>query len=263
MATPLTKRYRNGDLYERPKVIEDAIKNLLNESLENLTRRANIPDTSSPDYIPSECIVHFIRGARRRDDEPMMTALLPVLLRRCESILLSKISKDLPRAEEIREEILGQFGELFAADGNGSNPNELDFFEVRFNQAFRTFRIDILREERRKDIVRGQSNIPAPYEEDGEAPSDDEFFVRLSKEFHTPAPQESAFKLEQIKQAIDTLPAEERKAVVLCHILGYEQESDDPQKRTAATICGVTGKTIRNRLRRAAARLSKLKELIQ
>jgi DNA-directed RNA polymerase specialized sigma24 family protein len=42
--------------------------------------------------------------------------------------------------------------------------------------------------------------------------------------------------------------------------MGYAEEADDPAKRTAATICGVTGRTIRNRLTRAAATLSRFKE---
>lgn len=263
MATPLTKHYKNGRLYERPSHIEKAITNLNNESLENLARRANIRETSSPDYILSECVVHLIREARQRDDEPMLTALLPVLLRRCERNLLSKISNDLPRAEEIREEILGQFAELFAADGIDESTNELDFFEIRFNQAFRTFRIDILRQEQRKDPVLGHSKIPVSFEESGDTMSDDEFFVKLSKEFHAQPSQERDFVLREIKKAINALPADEREVVVLCCVLGYEQESNDPDKRTAAKICGVTGKTIRNRLGRAAARLSQFKELIQ
>ena len=36
---------------------------------------------------------------------------------------------------------------LFAADGQGENPDELDFYECRFNRAFRMFRIDFLRSE--------------------------------------------------------------------------------------------------------------------
>jgi DNA-directed RNA polymerase specialized sigma24 family protein len=56
------------------------------------------------------------------------------------------------------------------------------------------------------------------------------------------------------------LPPEERDAVILCHVMGYPEESDDPAKRTAATICGVTGRTTRNRLKRAAAKLSRFKE---
>jgi DNA-directed RNA polymerase specialized sigma24 family protein len=42
--------------------------------------------------------------------------------------------------------------------------------------------------------------------------------------------------------------------------MGYAEEADDPATRTAATICGVTGRTIRNRLTRAAAKLSRFKE---
>ena len=262
MARPLNKCYPDGSRYSRPEKIESSINGLLAENIDTLSRRAGLHE-SSPEYIASECLVHLIRDARRRDDEPAMTALLPLLLRRCESILLSKVSKDLPHAEEIREEILGRFGEVLAADGSGDYADELDFFEVHFNQAFRTFRIDILRQERRKERVRGQSSISTPDEEDGNSTSDDEFFVKLSKEFRAPATQEGALVLGQIKEAIDALPADERKAVILCHMMGYEQESDDPEKITAATICGVTGRTIRNRLNRAAMRLSSFKELIQ
>lgn len=260
---PLTKRYPNGNVYERPPKIESAIINLLKENVETIANRANTLNVSDPEYVPSECIVHLMRAARRRDDELAMTALLPPLLRRCESILKSKISQDLPNADDIREEILSQFSELFAADGVDDNPNKLDFFEARFNLAFRAFRIDILRAEERRARIQTHSSLPTAFEDDGDPSSDDEFFARLSKEFHTPPSQENEFVLKQIQQAIYHLPPEEREAVVLCCVLGYEQESDDPKKRTAATICGVTGKTIRNRLQRAATRLSQFKELIQ
>src|ERR1041384_7698722 len=133
---PLTKCDPNGNVYKRPQQIESAITNLLGKNTETIANRANIQDVSDPDYVPSECIVHLIRAARRREDEPAMTALLPPLLRRCESILISKISQDLPNVDEIREEVLGQLSELFAADGGGDNPNKLDFFEARFNLAF-------------------------------------------------------------------------------------------------------------------------------
>src|SRR5687767_5689983 len=123
MAQPLTKRYRDGRAYSRPKAIEAAIDKLLTEKdLDTLTRRARVPEQSSPDFIASECLVHLIRNARRRNDEATMNALLPPLLRRCESVLISRVSKDLPNVEDIREEILGRFGELFAADGTGTNP---------------------------------------------------------------------------------------------------------------------------------------------
>ena len=36
---------------------------------------------------------------------------------------------------------------LFAEDGSGDNPDELDFFECRFNLAFRSFWIDFMRRQ--------------------------------------------------------------------------------------------------------------------
>jgi DNA-directed RNA polymerase specialized sigma24 family protein len=60
--------------------------------------------------------------------------------------------------------------------------------------------------------------------------------------------------------AINKLPEDERRAVILVHVMGYEEESIDPAKVTAATLCGCRGRTIRNRLTRAAKKLSTFKE---
>ena len=74
--------------------------------------------------------------------------------------------------------------------------------------------------------------------------------------------EENALFRKDFLTAIKNLPADEHQAVVL-RIMGYDEESEDPKKRTIATICGVTGRTIRNRLKRAAAKLSKYKRILQ
>lgn len=61
-------------------------------------------------------------------------------------------------------------------------------------------------------------------------------------------------------ELLDALPADIRRAVVLCHEMGYEEESVDPTKITAATLCGVTGRTIRSRIRQAAAYLAQFNQ---
>jgi DNA-directed RNA polymerase specialized sigma24 family protein len=113
----------------------------------------------------------------------------------------------------------------------------------------------------RKDerLQKFQTSVEFSEEHDGKPISDEE----LSEYLRTPAIPQRALVLREFKEALNALPADERKAVILCHIMGYDQESDDPEKITAATICGVRGRTIRNRLTRAAARLSPFKELIQ
>jgi hypothetical protein len=257
MALPLKKRYLDGRSYFRPPAIEAATDELLAQDGETVVRRAAIQERTSPEYVPSECLVHLVRNARRRDDEATMSLLIPMLLRRCESNLRSKVSSELPNAEGIREEILGQFSELFAEDGTGPNPDHLDFFEVHFNEAFKALRIDIVRREERKTVKR--KYVPLPEESQDES----DFDETVLKYFQVKPAQESTLVLEQLREALNALPPDEKKAVVLCHILGYDVESEDPEKRTAATICQVTGRTIRNRLSRAAARLSSFKERIQ
>lgn len=258
MALPLNKCYPDGRPYSRPETIEEAIDGLLTENTETLCWRAAISDREQPLYIATECLVYLIRNARRRGDDATVNALLPSLFKRCYSNLRSKISEDIPDAETIREEILGQFAELFATDGTGSNPHELDFFEVRFNRAFQSFRIDYLRKEKRK--LELQPTV-RPFDEgdDGEPVCDS----RLKEYFQTQPTQHGDVQLQELKEAINRLPPDERKAVVLCHMMGYDEESKNPNKRTAATICGVTGRTIRNRLARAEERLSLFKETIQ
>ena len=74
------------------------------------------------------------------------------------------------------------------------------------------------------------------------------------------ATQDNDLLLAALIDAIESLPYDERHAVALCHILGYKEESENPDVVTAATICNCTGRTIRNRLNRAAAKLSRFKE---
>jgi DNA-directed RNA polymerase specialized sigma24 family protein len=256
MALPLNKHYPDGRRYFRPPPVEAAIDDLLAQDPAVVSVRAAIQDRGSPEFVQSESLVHLIRDARRRNDEATMNLLIPPLLQRCEANLRSKVSSDLPNAEDIRDEILAQFSELFAADGTGRNPDKLDFFEAHFNEAFKAFRVDIVR---REETLRSRANVALPDEEEGESTLDKDFL----KHFETAPAQESTYVLEQLKEAIRSLPPDEQKAVVLCHIMGYEVESKDPEKRTAATICQVSGRTIRNRLKRATAKLASFKERIQ
>ncbi len=256
MARLLAKHDRDGNRYVRQCSIEHILESALGQDLSTLSRCARIVAPETPGFLPSECLVHLIRDARRRNDEATMNELLPILLQRCEGTLATAVSNQLPDAAYLREEILGQFSELFATDGVGDNPDELDFFEVRFNSAFKTLRIDLLRKEDRTHA----NQVPVPDTQEGDLTSDDELFVRMSDAFRAPPTQESYLAVKRIKEAIAKLPRDERRAVVLCHVLGYDEESEDPTKITAATLCGVTGRTIRNRLARASTRLASFKE---
>jgi RNA polymerase sigma factor (sigma-70 family) len=186
----------------------------------------------------------------------MISSLLPILLGRCEAILKAKIrADDLDNAEEVREEILGDFSVLFAADAaEPDSGNTLDFFECRFNLAFRRFRLPYIQREReRAEPLISRPSAP----ESSDELTDDEFLSQLSEAGRTPANQDTYVLRHTLLRAIDTLPLDQRDAVMLRYFYELPEESENPSVRSVASVCGVTGRTIRNRINRALARLSK------
>lgn len=261
MARPLTKIKTGGELYTRPVAVEAQIDEALCLSWSDLRTRLLIVDIDAPGYLRSECLVHLMREGRSSDDQQLMSAVLPVLLRRCEANLSIKVPDGaMPDAAGLRQQILEDLTDLFVADGTGDFPNELDFYECRFNKAFRALRIDAIRRHTRQR-KRSITVVDLPPSEVASAPdADEDAFARVSEAFRVPPTQEGDVLRVRVVNAIEALPADEREALVLVHGLGYKVESEDPKEQTAATRCNCTGRTIRNRLKRAAAKLSRFKE---
>ncbi|MCY4638547.1 MAG: hypothetical protein OXG04_29285 [Acidobacteria bacterium] len=257
----MTKTEADGELYTRPSAVEAQIDRVICLSRSDLQIRLSIVDRDAPDYLCSECLVHLVREGRRSDDQQLMGAVLPVLLRRCEANLLVKVPDGgMPDATGLRQEILEDLTDLFVTDGTGALPDELDFYECRFNKAFRALRIDAVRRNVRRR-KRGITVVDLPPSQVASGPDGyEDAFARVSDAFKILPTQDWDVLREPFLKAIEALPADERDAVILVHVLGYTEESDDPEKETAATRCNCTGRTIRNRLTRAAARLSRFKE---
>ena len=257
MVRPLTKCGKDGMRYTRPQAVESEIESALRDDLPALKRRLSITDRGSSGYLRSECLVHLIRDARRRNDDQSLNAVLPILLVRCEAILRAKVSDQLPNADLLREDVLSEFSELLASDGTDKHSDDLDYYECRFNRAFRMLRVDAVRQETNQ--AERTAELIDHTEEDKSEISE-EIFARRSQLLQTPETQEDSVFLEKVLETIDALPPDERKAVILCRVYEYKEESDDPNEVTAATLCNCTGRTIRNRLSRAATKLSQLKE---
>ena len=259
MALPLQKISRDGVLYQRAADIEAAIDIACGQDIEELIRRTQIRDRSVPDYLPSECLVYLIRDARRNGHEDAQNRLLPALLSRCARTLNAKVPDSvIATAPQLREDILCDFAVLFAKDGSEEDKHTLDFYEARFNFAFRAFRISRVNSElKRLNRTKALSNPDDP-----DCPFDDEVLERLSDQERAVGDPVQVVFTKQIRAAIRDLPRDERDALVLCRFIRLKEESENPNERTAATVCGVTGRTIRNRLKRALAKLSKIKEVV-
>lgn len=257
MVRPLTKRTSTGELYRRPTDVERHIDEALAQDKATIHLRSGVANQQSSDYLKSECLVHMLREARHKNDDTQINILLPVLLSRCEKITKSKIrDKELPNTMYLIEEILGRFSELFVADGTTSTCNELDYFECRFNHAFRAFRINIVKGETK--LLQNATPLPTQ-DQMTESRSGEENAAYIRELLQTPSTQEEEIFISErrkaLRKAILELTWEERKAIILCEILEYDIESENPDKKTVATMCNVTGRTVRNRLRKAKSRL--------
>jgi DNA-directed RNA polymerase specialized sigma24 family protein len=95
--------------------------------------------------------------------------------------------------------------------------------------------------------------LPEVSNEDGGTMLDDETLARLSRIARIGPSQEDRAYLPQVLKAVNDLPPDQRRAVVLRRIIGHEEE-------VVAKMCKVEGRTVRNRLSRADERLKKFKE---
>ena len=249
MARPLTKLTKTGTLYTRPAPVEANIDEALAEDLPALSRRAQVTDPGSPDYLRSECLVHLIRDSIRRGDSAMQSTLLPILLGRCEANLRSKIPRSVANADHLHDEVLGEFALILAKGGSAEDNGVLDYYECKFNHAFRTLRISVLRREQ------GETDGTEPLPEYAGEP-DEDVARRVVEALQSPASQADGLMLADL---LNALPPDERQAVVLRYVMGHEVESSDKNEPTVAKICGVSGRTIGSRLKRARERFSQLK----
>jgi hypothetical protein len=248
MARPLTKKGKDGNLYVRPRAIEAKIDGGLGQSSSVLAERAKQNDRKAVGFLPSEALVHLIRDAVRRGDERLANALIEPLLKRVEANLKNTIPDSrLRNAEAVREEVIDELVTLIAETREPGHDDDLDYFECKFGHALRTLRVNHVRKETtyRKDLV----ELPEAQEEaDGDISTDEEILARLSKAAQTGASQEHGLELDELIEKVRKLPEDERRAVTLVRIIGHDEI-------TAGKICGVTDRTIRNRLARATKRL--------
>lgn len=108
MARPILKTTPDGAVYTRPARVQAQIDEALQLPLPELRGRLWVTDRSAPGDLSHECLVHLIRQGCRSDDQALMSAVLPVLLGRCEANLLVKVPDGgMPEAASLRQEISG------------------------------------------------------------------------------------------------------------------------------------------------------------
>lgn len=239
----LRKRRRTGELYERDPKVETLIAELAALPRDELIVRATITKRSDPAYVPSECLVYFIRASRHDNNEAWF--------RRLYQILVTRVWRSLPKAESpdgktesltrgiVGDKVFGRFVELLAAD-RGAYVDKLDYFEIRFDGALASLRRDA-QEQAWREENRSQ---PLEYDdESGELSAEVEAAAGIHDPFATSDFDDPSFRL-RFDAAIDALPTEQRRIV---HMLrqGFPIDSKEPNVMTIAKALGRSEKTIR------------------
>lgn len=253
IVAPLRKRRLSGELYERDPKIQALIAELTVLPRDELIARAEITKRSDPGYIPSECLVYFIRASRRDNNEAWFERLY--------RILIERVLRSLPKAESsdgrtesmtrgvVRDKVFSRFVELLSAD-RAAYVDKLDYFEVRFDGALASLRRDA-QEKAWRDENRSQ---PLEYdEESGELSPEVEaaagaYDPSAASDFDDPAYR------SRLDAAIEALPKEQSRII---HMLrqGFPIDSKEPDVMTIAKALGRYEKTIRTYRDKAFATL--------
>lgn len=253
IVAPLRKRRLSGELYGRDPKIEALIAELAVLSRDELIARAEIAKRSDPGYIPSECLVYFIRASRRDNNEAWFERLY--------RILIGRVLRSLPKAESsdgrsesltrgvVRDKVFSRFVELLSAD-RADYVDKLDYFEVRFDGALASLRRDA-QEKAWRDENRSQ---PLEYdEESGELSPEVEAAAGVHDPFAASDFDDPAYR-SRLDAAIEALPIEQSRII---HMLrqGFPIDSKEPDVMTIAKALGRSEKTVRTYRDKAFATL--------
>lgn len=238
---PLRKKSPSGVLYTRVAPITAKLVELLPLSPTQLAARCAIQLPEQADYVPSECLLHFVRLNHHGDAwlyQRLYKALLERVLRRLEARdTLEDRTVDL-KGSNVADNVIGPFLAMLARDRNGYEAG-LDMYEVRFDFALKKLKLTAERKFRRHE---GRTDPLAVDPESGELPPALEAAVGTVDGFD-PGSIDDADYRSRLRPAIATLPDLQRRIMVM-HLDGFPFGSIDPKVVTISNSLGKSEKTI-------------------
>lgn len=245
------KRKKEGTTYVRPPEIEAALLRLYELPIEEVAARAATNDPSDPEYVPPECLVHFVRQSKANGDTAVYEKIFELLFERLRALVpvRQRRTEDGGRFAtnvvemEIQEQVLNNFTELLCLDRDGYE-ERLDYYEVKFNGAVKNLRLTAQR--LRKRAKRHKSLIA--HDESGEMPVEIEEAIHRFRNSNSEETDDFLFR-ERMAHAIRALPDDERAVIQLIQGTDFTLEQ-------MAEVLNCTERTVRNRRDRAAAKLS-------
>jgi len=253
LVTPLRKKTLVGKIYTRDAGIEAKLAELKGLTQDELVVRCSSRKRDDPDYVPSECLVYFVRASRSDHSTAGFDRLY--------KILAERVLRALPREESvdgktasltksvIRDKVFGKFVELLSSD-RIEYSEKLDYFEVRFDGALASLRRDAQAQAWRDE---NRSASLEYDEETGELAEEVERAAGSFDPFNQPEIDSSDYR-SRLDAAIDILPPEQMRIIEMLR-KGIPIDSKDVDAVTIAKALGKSEKTIRTYRDKAFAAL--------
>ncbi|OWU67824.1 hypothetical protein [Phaeobacter sp. 22II1-1F12B] len=258
---PLRKRTVSGKLYTRRDEISAFIRLSLDWPFDELLDKAAMRDRRHADYVPSEVLLYHLRQTKTDNADGRFVALYNILLDRIEAACPRPNSrrgdKDVEdfRVAEIRDKTIERVTELMFEDRRGY-VEQLDAYEVFFDRAVRSVRIDKFRQ------VSGRENATeSVVHHDGSEDIREEVEEALERYKKSGLTKEEDFDYRfRIRRAIDALPEEERKVIDLM-LAEIPIETNKDGEPSMTQLLGCVEKTVRNRRDRAFEKIRRALKL--
>ena len=243
---PLLKHKRSGEQYHRTAPVLAAIGMLSLLSPDELLERAQVSDTDQPDYVPSECLLFFVRRPLEMDVNTLKDLFI---------ILRNRVLRSVPMPSrgdaerifdvEVRDRVLDAFQELLCRDRKEYD-DRLDYYEVNFNDALLKVRMTARRAVSRER--KRFSDLPVEDTDGNPPPGAETWLGTVCSDLDDE--EERLRYRSRLYAAISQLPPDEKRVIDLL-LEGYLIESQDASVKTITKILGCSEKTVRNRRDRA------------
>jgi hypothetical protein len=243
LIAPLRKCKPDGKLYTRRPEVEDKIIKLALLSRDELIIQCAIRQKDDPGYVPSECLMYFVRECRTNRPD--------IYFQKLYELLVERVLRGLPIAENgdtvsltnsnIRDKVFGNFVQMLAGDRIVYS-DKLDYYEINFNHALQSQRSDA-----QKQAWRNENRSTTLYDEEtGDLIAAVE---QAAGSFNTADASNKDCRID-LDEAINTLELIERE-IIKMYVEGVPFDSQDPDKSTMVKKLGKSDKTIRTRFKKA------------
>lgn len=240
MVRPLRKLSMEGALYVRRGAVQAELAELEQLSPDELVARCELWPKTISGFVSTEAILYFVRIADATYS--YQEHLLRVLMRRVRRALPKPDSRDgkstdLTRAS-IRDRVQDSFIDRILADQAEYN-EQLDYYEVNFNQALARDRLDASRQ-----IWTEENRLTELENDDDEIIAEVEQAVGHYDPFNADELDKKDYR-QRLDGAIDTLPLLQKRIIEMLR-QGMPIDSSNPNIQTISKVLVKSEKTIRN-----------------